>query len=182
MLGPFPRGGLFPPIAIAELHNVDWAVLRGNAGNMAVITVLAAISLLLNASGLELATEEEVDLDRELSAVGLGNLVAGTFGGLVGYTSLSESTLNYRLGARSRVTGLLAASSNVVILVVGATAVSYFPKPVLGGMIVFLGLSFLVEAVYDAWFRLPRGEYALVILILVVVVMVGFLEGVASGS
>lgn len=181
LLGPFPDGGLWPPIALSELSHIDWVVLRSNAGSMAAVTVLAAISLLLNASGLELATEEEVDLDRELRATGLGNLVAGTFGGLVGYLSLSESSLNHKIGARSRVTGLLCAVLNVIILFVGATAVSYFPKPVLGGMLVFLGLSFLLETVYDAWFRLPRGEYALVLLILFVVVTLGFLEGVAVG-
>jgi len=53
--------------------------------------------------------------------------------------------------------------------------------PVLGGLLLFLGLSFLVEWVYDAWFTLPRSDYALVLAILVIVGAVGFLEGVAVG-
>jgi SulP family sulfate permease len=63
----------------------------------------------------------------------------------------------------------------------GASLLSLFPKPVLGGLLLFLGLSFLVEWVVDAWFKLPRMDYFLVLLILVVVGAVGFLEGVVVG-
>ena len=35
--------------------------------------------------------------------------------------------------------------------------------------------------VYDSWFKLPRVDYFLVILILVIVAMFGYLEGVAAG-
>jgi SulP family sulfate permease len=76
---------------------------------------------------------------------------------------------------------MIVACTCLVPLVVGTGVLGYFPKPVLGGLLFFLGASFLVENVYDAWFRLPRGEYALVLAILAVVVAVGFLEGVAFG-
>src|SRR5262249_35787841 len=140
-----------------------------------------SISVLLNATGLELATEEDLDLDRELRVSGLANVVAGVFGGVPGYLCLSESTLNYKAGGRTRVPGLVAAALCLLAVFAGTRALAHFPKPVLGGLLLFLGLSFLLETVYDAWFRLPRGEYLLVILILVVVVMVGFLEGVGVG-
>jgi SulP family sulfate permease len=181
LLGPFPEGALWPPLAPSDLARVDWGVLRSNAGSMVAVMVLAGISILLNASGLELATEEEIDLDRELRGTGVANLTVGALGGVVSYISLSESILNHKIGARSRAAGLICASLSIVTLLLGSSALSYFPKPVLGGVLLFLGFSFLVETVYDAWFRLPRGEYALVILILFVVVIVGFLEGVGVG-
>jgi len=181
LLGPFPGGGLWPPITPAALGHVDWSLLRENAGTMIACTVLAAISVLLNATGLELATEQDLDLDRELRLTGVANAVVGLLGGVPGYLSLSESTLNFKVGARSRAPGLIAALLSVVTLVAGTGALAYFPKPILGGLLFFLGVSFLIETVYDAFFRLPRLEYGLVILILVVVVMVGFLEGVGAG-
>jgi SulP family sulfate permease len=52
---------------------------------------------------------------------------------------------------------------------------------VLGGVALFLGLSFLVEWVYDAWFKLPRVDYGIVVLILLVIATVGFLQGVGVG-
>src|SRR5262249_34399759 len=181
LLGPFPGGALWRPLSAADLGPIGWGALRGSIGSIAAVTVLAAISILLNASSLELATEEEIDLDRELRGTGVANLVAGAVGGVVGYLSLSESTLNYKIGARSRAAGLVCALLSAIILVSGPAVLSYFPKPVLGGVPVVLGFSFLLETICDAWLRLPRGEYALVLLILFVVVMVGFLEGVGVG-
>jgi SulP family sulfate permease len=181
LLGPFPAGGLWPPLGLSAMRQVDWSFLRTNAGNIAACTVLAGISVLLNATGLELATEQDLDLDRELRVAGLANAAVGLIGGVPGYLCLSESTLNFKAGAKSRAPGLIAASLCVITLVAGTAALAHFPKPVLGGLLLFLGLSFLLETVYDAWFRLPHGEYALVIVILVVVIMVGFLEGVGVG-
>jgi SulP family sulfate permease len=39
----------------------------------------------------------------------------------------------------------------------------------------------LVEWVYDAWFKLPKTDYGIVILILLVIATVGFLQGVGVG-
>jgi len=181
LLGPFPQGGLWPPFRLEALGRIDWGVLRSTAGSIAALTVLAAISILLNASGLELATDEEIDLDRELRVTALANLLSGALGGVMGYLSLSESTLNYKIGARTRLPGLISASASLLTLVAGAAAVSYFPKPILGGLLLFLGLSFLLETVYDAWFRLPLIEYALVLAILLAVVTQGFLAGIGAG-
>src|SRR5205085_12348215 len=84
-------------------------------------------------------------------------------------------------GARSRVVGVASAAMCLAALLFGASAVARFPRFVLGGLVLFLGLSFLVEWLYDSWFRLARAEYAVVVLILLVVAMVGFLPGVAVG-
>jgi SulP family sulfate permease len=50
-----------------------------------------------------------------------------------------------------------------------------------GGLILFVGLSFLTEWLYDAWSQLPRIDYVLVWVILIVIGAVGFLEGVGTG-
>jgi sulfate permease, SulP family len=181
LLGPFPGGGVFPPIEVSALARVDGGLLVSNAGNILACTVLAAISVLLNATGLELATERDLELERELRVTGVANALTALIGGVPGYLSLSESTLNHKVGARSRAPGLISAGLSVLALVAGMSAIAYFPKPVLGGLLVYLGVSFLVETLYDSAFRLPRAEYALVVIILVVVATVGFIEGVGVG-
>lgn len=181
LLGPFPSGALWPPMAPSDARLIDWAEIGANAGNLLAITMLATISILLNASGLEIATEREIDLDRELRATGIANLAAGLGFGMVGYLSLSESTLNHKAGAESRVAGIISACICAAALFFGASVFSYFPKPVLGGLLVFLGAGFLLETLYDSWFRLPRVEYGLVVIILVVIAWIGFLPGIGVG-
>jgi SulP family sulfate permease len=67
------------------------------------------------------------------------------------------------------------------MLLAGAPLLALFPKPILGGLLLFMGLSFLVEWVIDAWFKLPRADYAVVLLILVVIGATNFLIGVGVG-
>jgi SulP family sulfate permease len=181
LLGPFPQGALWPPLTLAALSLVNWPVILGQLDKVATILIISVVALLLNASGLELAVRQDMDLNRELQSVGIANLFAGLGGGPAGYHLLGDTVLVYKMGARGRLAGVFAAALCGITLFFGASVLSLFPKPVLGGLLLFLGLSFLVEWVYDAWFKLPRIDYFLVLLILVIVGAVGFLEGVAAG-
>ncbi len=180
-LGPFPEGGLWRPPSPAALAGADWGLIAGQAGSLAAIVLVGVVALLLNASGLELAVERDVDLDRELRIGGFANVVSGLGGGLQGFQTLSLSALGHKLCAESRLVGLVSAALCAATLVLGGSVLSFFPKPSLGGLLLFLGLGFLVEWVYDAWFKLPRGDYFVVLLILVVIGTVGYLESVGVG-
>jgi len=78
-------------------------------------------------------------------------------------------------------------SSIVVVLLCaftlffGAKILSIFPKVILGGLILNLGLSFLDEWLYDTWAKLKRNDYFVIVLILFVIAAVGFLEGIVIG-
>jgi SulP family sulfate permease len=181
LLGPFPAGGLYQPLTPSAFGSIDWGVILQNIDKIATILVLSIISLLLNASALEVTVKQDIDLNRELQAAGWANLVGGLGGSSVGYQALGMSALAHRLGAKSRLVNLISASICGLALFFGASVISYFPKPVLGGMIFFLGLSFLVEWLIDSYKALPLLDYLLVWAILGIIATVGFLEGVAAG-
>jgi SulP family sulfate permease len=163
------------------LFHADWWVVLGQSGTLCAISLISLVSLLLNASALEIGAERDIDLDQELRTTGAANLVAGLGGGMVGYHSLSLSTLALNMRTQSRLVGLIVAATCALTLYAGTTVLSLFPKPVLGGLLMFLGLSFLVNWVYDAWSRLPRSDYVVVMLIFVTVSSIGYLEGVGIG-
>ncbi len=181
LLGPFPQGALWQPLTPSALAHVDWSVIAGEIDKVGTILIVSVVALLLNASGLELATRQDVDFNRELQSAGIANVLAGLGGAPAGYHLLSVSALAYKMGARGRLVGLFSAAVCGAALFFGAALLSFFPKAVLGGLLLFLGLSFLAEWVYDARFKLPGIDYLLVLVILVVVGAVGFLEGVAVG-
>ena len=181
LLGSFPAGGLYRPLAPASLAQVDWSAILGQADKIASIIVLSVVALLLNASALEVTIREDVDLDRELRTAGYANLVGGLGGSPVGYQTLGMSALAQRLGARSRLVNLVSALFCGAALFFGASLISYIPKVVLGGMLLYLGLSFLSEWLIDARRVLPATDYLLVWLILGIIVAFGFLQGIAAG-
>ena len=175
------HGRLWQPLNVSDLAQVNWVVIGHQIGSLLVIPIIGVIAILLNLTSIELATGQNVDLNRDLKAAGLANLVAGLGGSMVGWHTLSHSMLNYKMGARSRLVGFVLAAVCGIVLWLGGSLLLYFPNLVLGGLLLFLGLDFLVTWVYDSWFKLPITDYLIMILILIVINTIGFLEGVGLG-
>lgn len=172
--------GMTLPLGIS-IGAVDWSAVAAAGPGVATVPLVATVALLLNVGGLELVAGKEADLDRELRTAGWGNLAVGTAASPAGYHVLSVSALPYRLGIHSRVIPLIVAGVSIAGILAGPTLVSLIPVPVVGGVLTMLGLSFLADWVLDGRSRMPRGEYLLMLAIVVAVALVGFLAGVLLG-
>jgi SulP family sulfate permease len=181
LLGPFPATSLIGAVRPADLALVDWSLLAAHLPIVATVAGFALLAILLNATAIELVADRRIDLNRELRIVGLGNLLSGALGGSVGYHTASLTTLNYKVGTGSKVSGIVAWLLMVSVLLFGATLFNYMPKAIVGGTIAFLGLAFLYDWLVVSLRRLSTLEYSIVVIILLVVAAVGFLPGVAVG-
>lgn len=159
----------------------SWTALTGEWRSFLAMVVVVVVTILLNAAGVELATRREVDLDRELRANGLANLASGLAGGMVGYLSVSRSLLNFQAGAASRLAGVWTALLCAGVAFIFTPAVFYVPRPVLAGLLLYLGLALLREWLWEAFFKLPLHEYALIVGILVVIAVRDIITGVIVG-
>ncbi len=164
-----------------NLQHVNGGVLLRQVMSGVSVAVVSVISLLLNATGLELALQRDIDLNRELKVMGITNVLAGLGGSAASTHILSETVLVHRMGGKSRLVGFIIAAVCGVVLLTGDAVLRFLPQPVLGGVLLFLGLDFLVTWVYKTWDQLPRVDYGILILILLVVTLVGFLEGIGLG-
>ncbi|MCB1724192.1 MAG: SLC26A/SulP transporter family protein [Gammaproteobacteria bacterium] len=183
LLGPFEQttpGGATVDIVDLVRHD-GWSIVVGQWSNVATILVISAISILLTASALELLSQQDIDVNRELLVAGLANLAAGLGAGMVGFQSVGMSSLALKTGVRSRATGVLAALTCGLVLWIGVDMLAYLPRVVLGGILLWLGLSFLGKWLIGTWGTLPRGEYLVVPLILGIIATVGFIEGMLAG-
>jgi SulP family sulfate permease len=181
LLGGVSGQAAWRPLLSDSLRAADWMAIVGQGGNMVVVLILSVIGLLLNASALELAFRRDMDLNRELRVAGVVNVLSGLSGGGVGYHVLDLSALCVRTGARGRLPGLVAGALCAGVFFAGSPLLAFFPRPMLGGVLCFLGLGFLAEWLIDGWSKLPRADYLVVLLILVVIGAAGFLVGVAVG-
>jgi sulfate permease, SulP family len=174
-------GRLWPPIDPAHLASVDWqAVAAGLVGVPAVI-VLTITALLMNATGIELDLQRDVDLDKELRSTGLMNLVAGAGTGLPGYQSVSLTLLSARLGAPSRLIGTIVALLAISALALQGVVLNAVPTVVLGGVLIWLGGGLLMEWLVRSYRRLELREYLVIVLIFVIIVGVDFALGILAG-
>lgn len=181
MLGPFPDDGLFKIFTLDNLAQVQWSAIFGHFDSFITLFGLSVISLLLNASGLEVIYKKDVDLDRELISAGGANLVGGIFGSIVGYQTLGFSALARRFNVNSRLVGVFTGMLCGLALFFGASLLSFFPKPVLGGILFMLGISFMAEWLIDYYKLLPRMDYILIWVMLIIIQVFGFLQAIGAG-
>jgi SulP family sulfate permease len=182
LVGPIAAGGLSRfPLSVGMLAQVNWPVLLQQIPDLLPVAIISVIALLLNAGGLELLIKRDIDLNRELVVTGAGNLAAGMLGGLVGYPAISLSTLSYKMTGGKRLVGVVAALFVGLTVLFGAALVTYIPKLILGAVLVYLGVSLLVEWVFKAWFRFPKVDFAIIASVMAVIIVSGFLNGIIFG-
>ena len=181
LLGQFPAGGLWQPLSLADLDLVNWPAIAAQSASSISIFLVSAVSLLLAISGLELIAKRDMDINRELQTSGLANLASAAATGLISYQYLSLSTLSFKSGTNSRLIALIAVALCVMILFFGGALLSLGPVIIVSSLLLYLGLEFLYEWVIKSWARMPKIDYSIVIVILLVTAAVGFMEAVALG-
>ena len=181
ILSVAPNASIKQVLTFPSLIHADWHVVLGQYPSFVALMLTSIVSILLNTSALELEADEDIDLNRELRAAGMANVAGGFAGGMIGFQSLSLSSLAIGMGVKSRLVGLISAGVCLCLLMFGTEALGYIPKFILGGILFYTGLSFLTEWLFDAYFRLIREDYFLVVFILAIVALWGYPQGVAAG-
>ena len=178
LLEPFGGGMLLEPISPGD---IEWSIVTGEAAGLGTVLVIAVISVLLNITALSSALGEEVDVDREMRLLGYANVPAAFGGSLIGYHYVSLSTLGRRMRGGGPTVAVVVAITCLAAMTVAAPALAYVPRFVLGGMVLFIGLGFLDDWLVQSIRKLSRGDLVVIAVILAVVELVGFIEGVAVG-
>jgi SulP family sulfate permease len=169
------------PWKFETLSDFPWATLPSLAGDIVAIMFVTVITLLLNTTGIEIATRKEANIERDLRSLGLANLLTAAFGGYVSCTSLSRSTLAHMAGATGRLSGLTVALIYGVLLIVGPGFLGYVPKYVLSGLLFFLGAGLVYQWLIRSSQRLLLIEYLSLLGIALLIVYWGFIAGVLIG-
>ena len=181
LLGPFETTELWQPWAFRALSGADWTAVIDQAAGIATAVFVAVIAALFNLSGIELMLHTDLDSNQELGGAGIVNIATGAVGGLPGYHALSLTSLAQQMDVSARVAGMVAALVPLTVVVFGASLVELIPRMIVGGVLVFVGLGFIVDRVIDARKTLPLGEYVIVLAILATIITRGLLPGVAVG-
>ena len=181
MIGPYRSGWLFQPWTYRALTGADWWAVLGQAAGIVTVVLVGVLGVLFNVGGTEVVLHRDLDTNGELRDAGLLNVVSGAFGGIPGYHSLSMTALAARMNVDARAAGLIAALVPLGALLFGAAAIELIPRTIVGGVLVFLGLTFIVGWVWDRRRTLPKVEYVVVLVILAGIVARGFLPGVVIG-
>jgi SulP family sulfate permease len=122
----------------------------------------ASVNLLLTSRAVEHFRgrhqhAKRTDADAELGAYGIANLCAGIFGAPLSVGIPARSVANVRCGGTTRLSNILHAVFLVLLVRLGAGALSHIPLAALAGVTAWMGICLLDVS---AWRRLTRMRAA----------------------
>ena len=91
-------------------------------------------------------------------------------GGFPGVHDASDTALVDRLGGKDRLMGIVNAILVAAAILAGTEFMELVPTFLLGGLLIYVGLEFLIDWLWKARDELPLSDYVVVILILIVII------------
>ena len=161
-------------------NTLDVGVLIENLPAMLVVSFVALLTILLSVASLELNFQKEFDLNKTLKTHAVLGGISALLGGFVAIIAIGRTTLNRQAGGGA-VSGVIASGICLTMLLGAGPVVALMPRPALGGLVLYLGLTMLKQWLWDRRHTTSRLEFVQIFVILTMVANYGFLIGFAAG-
>ena len=177
LLGDVPQGlpslGL-PAVSRRDLNELLPIALAG--------FVLAAVETSAIGRMFGQKHGERFDANQELLALGAGNLLAGLGRGFPVSGGMSQSVVNESAGARTPVSGLIAAVFTLIVVLFASGLLRNLPQPVLAAIVLAAVMGLVdIRALQHIW-QFSRAEFFVAIAALFGVLGSGPVNGVLLGA
>ena len=174
---------LTAPLLLLDVTKVDWSVVLSAVPTMLASVVFALLHVPLNVPALKLTSKHAADINQELVAHGVSNLVSAFLGQQQNYLCYSNSVLYYRCRGRGKVASLIVASLTLLFYAIGPGIVSHVPRCMPGCLLMHIGIDLTREALVDS---LTGGsfdtlEYLIVLSLTIVITAWGMTVGLVIG-
>jgi len=177
VLGAVPQG--LPPIGLPDVSLSDW---NGVFPLAMACFLLAAVETSAIGRMFALKHGGRFDANRELLALGCANALSGLGHGFPISGGMSQSLVNESGGARTPLSGLLAAAILLAVTVGFSGLLANLPKPVLAAIVLAAVTGLVdVKALARLW-RFSRTEFGVAAIAFIGVLGQGILRGVLLGA
>ncbi|EAW29813.1 sulfate permease family protein [marine gamma proteobacterium HTCC2143] len=130
--------------------------------------ILAAIGLIESLLTLRLVdeiTESRGRGNKECIGQGVANTVTGFFGGMGGCAMIGQSMINVNSGGRGRLSGITAALSLLMFILVGSSLIERIPLAALIGVMFIVVIGTFEWSSFRILNKVPRSDALILILV-----------------
>ena len=123
--------------------------------------ILAGVGLiesLLTLTLIDEITETRGRGNKESIAQGAANVVTGFFGGMGGCAMIGQSIINVTSGARSRLSGIVAALALLSFIMFGSELVAKIPMAALVGLMFMVAIGTFEWASFNVLRKVPKSD------------------------
>ncbi|MBF0421645.1 MAG: cyclic nucleotide-binding domain-containing protein [Magnetococcales bacterium] len=168
---------------LRSIHSqIVWSEVALALPSLLSIAMLNLLDTLFTLSGLELTTGRELEPNTELQRTGIANLLTSTFGGASGFMDFGYTQLAEKMGATNRWTGPAVAGVTAFGLLFAESLITIMPVFLSSGIVLFMGIEIVLEWLIATRRSVPRSEWAVILMVFLVIAGAGFLYGLALGT
>ncbi len=123
--------------------------------------IMAAVGLtegLLTLNLVDEITNTKGNSNRECLAQGAANITNGFFFGMGGCPMIAQTLVNLSSGSRARLSGIVAALTILVIILVGAPVIELIPMAALTGVMIMVAFGTFEWASFKALSKMPKHD------------------------
>ncbi len=179
LIGSIPKG--LPELKIGEVFNYDMSHVTILIELALTLAVLGAIDSLLTSVIADNVTKTKHNSNRELVGQGIGNMVAGCFGGLPGAGATMRTLVNVNAGGKTRLSGMIHGLLLLLILVGLGTFAEQIPLAVLSGILVTVGIGIIDYKGIGHIRSIPKADAWVMVIVLGLTVFVDLIQAVTAG-
>ncbi|NOQ76398.1 MAG: SulP family inorganic anion transporter, partial [Methylococcaceae bacterium] len=174
-----------PTIFLSYFYLPDFSKILTFEFWVATITIcmVASLESLLSATAAEKIDpyKRETDLDRDLSAVGLGNVVSGFLGGLPMIAEFVRSSANVEGGAKTGWANFFHGLILLLFVVLFPHFIHNIPHASLAALLVFVGYRRATPKVFANVLAIGKDQLFLFVVTILAVLATNLLVGVFFG-
>lgn len=160
--------------ALAQPKAWKWAM---------IFFVIGSLESLLSTKAIDILDpwKRKTNMDRDMIAVGVGNLCASLVGGLPMISEIVRSKANIDNGARTRFANLWHGLFLLLCVALIPTVLHQIPLAALAAMLVYTGYRLVHPTEFVYVYRMGKEQLAIFLTTLIVIIATDLLIGVASG-
>ena len=133
-------GAILMSLSFPHLPSVDWKTWSRLFPAGITISLLGTLETLLASVVADSVTGDRHNSNRELVGQGIGNFIAGMFGGIAGTGAIVRTNVNIRAGGVTKLSGIIRIVLLVVMMAL-APLVSMIPLVVLAGVLMMTAVG-----------------------------------------
>ena len=135
--------------------------------------IMAAVGLtegLLTLNLVDEITGSKGNSNRECVAQGSANILNGFFYGMGGCPMIAQTLVNLSAGARARLSGIVAALTILVIILVGAPVIGKLPMAALTGVMIMVAIGTFEWTSLKIFKRMPKSDIFVMVVVTIITV------------
>ncbi len=148
-----------------------------------MFTLVGSLESLLTGKAIDLLDpyQRKANLSKDLTAVGIGNMVAGFLGGLPMISEVARSSANIGNGGRTRWANLFQGVSLLVFVVVLTPLIKMVPVASLAAMLIFVGFRLAAPKEFVHVYHIGKEQLLIFIVTVIATISTDLLIGVGTG-